>query len=59
MFFQDCIGIGFTRPKPDLHADWVLDGAIEAVGKTFLKFSRLINTCNDEDYPIGVSWVCP
>jgi hypothetical protein len=26
---------------------------VEAAGKTFLKFSRLINTCDEQDYGIG------
>lgn len=48
--------MGHTRPKFDDHDDWTLHKAVElgSIGRTFLKFSRLINTCDEEDYPIGV-----
>lgn len=44
-------------PKVDDHNDWTLLVAMEFAlsGKTVLRFSRALNTCDDEDYPIGVS----
>lgn len=44
------------EPRLDVHEDWRLLEAMElpSMGKTILKFSRLLNTCDDEDYPIGV-----
>ena len=46
-------------PKVDDHNDWTLLVAMEFAlsGKTVLRFSRALNTCDDEDYPIGVSYV--
>ncbi|XP_021960173.1 DBH-like monooxygenase protein 2 homolog [Folsomia candida] len=49
----DYIGLGNFSPKLDDHQDWTLLCGMEALGKTYIKFSRLINTCDDEDYPIG------
>ncbi|OXA47899.1 DBH-like monooxygenase protein 2 [Folsomia candida] len=51
---QDYIGQGFVTPKMDLHNDWILLEGVEVGGKTTLKFSRLINSCDEEDYPIGI-----
>jgi len=42
-------------PKIDSHQDWTLIEAKENETTTYLKFSRLVNTCDkDEDYPISV-----
>ncbi|CAL8067984.1 unnamed protein product [Orchesella dallaii] len=42
-------------PIEDTHSDWELIEARENESKIFLfqKFSRLLNTCDDEDYPIS------
>ncbi|XP_021952866.1 DBH-like monooxygenase protein 1 [Folsomia candida] len=54
-YAQDRFGIGRTEPKVDDHSDWRLLEAMElpSMGKTILKFSRLLDTCDDEDYLIG------
>ncbi|OXA47290.1 DBH-like monooxygenase protein 1 [Folsomia candida] len=54
-YSQDRFGIGRMEPRLDVHEDWRLLEAMElpSMGKTILKFSRLLNTCDDEDYPIG------
>ncbi|CAL8110024.1 unnamed protein product [Orchesella dallaii] len=42
-------------PSHDSHSDWTLiEFSEDQVGsQTTLKFSRLLNTCDDEDYPIS------
>ncbi|ODM94958.1 DBH-like monooxygenase protein 1 [Orchesella cincta] len=40
-------------PIPDTQSDWNLLEASEDETKTYLKFSRLLNTCDDEDYVIS------
>ncbi|CAL8107981.1 unnamed protein product [Orchesella dallaii] len=40
-------------PIPDAENNWQLLEATEDETKTHLKFSRLLNTCDDEDYPIS------
>lgn len=46
---------GFTKPElDDRPGDWKLLNARETDGVTTLWFSRPINTCDDQDYPIGV-----
>lgn len=47
-------------PVLDAKSDWELIYASEEVSenKTILRFSRLLNTCDDEDYPIGVRDDC-
>jgi len=42
-------------PIKDAHDDWELIEAREDQTKTYLKFSRDLNTCDTEDYPISVS----
>ncbi|XP_035704417.1 DBH-like monooxygenase protein 2 homolog isoform X2 [Folsomia candida] len=51
-YFSDRIGVGFTTPKIDDNQDWILLNSSETNGLTYLKFSRLLDTCDDEDYPI-------
>ncbi len=48
--------IGTSMPLVDDHADWdLIDARTIGENKTYLKFSRLLNTCDQEqDYPIGV-----
>ncbi|XP_021953168.2 DBH-like monooxygenase protein 1 [Folsomia candida] len=43
----------FSQPKIDAHLDWTVIQGVEEGGKTVIKFSRPINSCDDEDYPIG------
>lgn len=46
---------GFTKPVlDDRPGHWKLLDAGESGGLTSLKFSRKINTCDSQDYPIGV-----
>ncbi|XP_035702350.1 DBH-like monooxygenase protein 2 homolog [Folsomia candida] len=52
-YYSDRNGQGNFEPGIDAHEDWNLISAIEAVGKTYLKFSRLADTCDEQDYPIG------
>ncbi|ODM97625.1 DBH-like monooxygenase protein 1 [Orchesella cincta] len=44
-----------TMPTMDKQQDWTLIEASEnkETSTTYLKFSRLFNTCDDEDYPIS------
>jgi len=52
---QDRFASGNEEPKIDSHQDWNLLQASENHTWTYLKFSRLVDTCNkDEDYPISV-----
>jgi len=51
-YYSDRFGTGFETPKVDDHADWTLLNALESNGKTYLRFSRLLNSCDEEDYPI-------
>jgi len=51
---QDRHGIGNTKPVIDLHQDWKLLEAYETFTHTVLKFSRLLETCDDQDVPITV-----
>jgi len=39
----------------DDHSDWILLAANETGTTTYLKFSRLLETCDEQDYPITVS----
>lgn len=48
--------MGFTTPKIDDNQDWILLNSSETNGLTYLKFSRLLDTCDDEDYPITVNF---
>jgi hypothetical protein len=43
-------------PKLDARQDWTLISASEhaTTGKTYLKFTRLLNTCDEEDLAISV-----
>ncbi|XP_035701345.1 DBH-like monooxygenase protein 2 homolog [Folsomia candida] len=52
-YSNDYFAEGFTQPKIDTHSDWKLIQGVEQDGKTVIKFSRLINSCDEEDYPIG------
>ncbi|XP_021961495.1 DBH-like monooxygenase protein 2 homolog [Folsomia candida] len=57
-YSSDNYATGFSKPIQDTHSDWVLHEAREFKGllynRTYLKFSRLLNTCDDQDYPIGM-----
>lgn len=47
--------MGHTVPRNDSRQDWVLIDAQESAGRTFVKFSRLLDTGDDEeDVSIGV-----
>ncbi|CAL8133761.1 unnamed protein product [Orchesella dallaii] len=42
-----------NMPILDNQSDWTLIDASENESKTYLKFTRLLNTCDDNDYPIS------
>ncbi|OXA49591.1 DBH-like monooxygenase protein 1 homolog [Folsomia candida] len=52
---QDFHATGETTPILDTQQDWRLLEAYEltAENKTILKFSRLLNTCDEQDFAIG------
>ncbi|XP_035708310.1 DBH-like monooxygenase protein 2 homolog [Folsomia candida] len=53
-YSSDRHATGTVEPIVDAHSDWELHDARESGNRTYLKFSRLIDTCDDQDYPIGM-----
>jgi len=54
--YQDRFAPREGVPQVDSHSDWTLLAAEEGQTYTFLKFSRRLNTCDeDEDFPINVT----
>lgn len=44
--------MGNQVPQEDQSQDWTLHAAWESTTHTFLSFSRALDTCDKEDYPI-------
>lgn len=53
-YFTDRYSIGNQMPELDERQDWKLNDAWESATHTFLSFSRLWDTCDQDDYPITV-----
>ena len=53
--FQDRHTVGKIPPVLDASQDWFLLHGEETIEGTILKFVRKLDTCDDDDIPIGVS----
>lgn len=56
-FEQNRHGVGNQMPEIDDFETWELLAAKENATHTYLKVGRLLNTCDDQDVPIGVSFM--
>lgn len=55
-YFTDRYSTGNQMPEIDASQDWTLNDAWESATHTFLSFSRKLDTCDPDDYPIGVKY---
>lgn len=53
-YFTDRYSMGNQMPEIDASQDWTLNDAWESATHTFLSFSRNLDTCDPDDYPITV-----
>ncbi len=54
-YFTDRYSTGNQMPEIDGSQDWTLNDAWESATHTFLSFSRKLDTCDPDDYPITVN----
>jgi hypothetical protein len=56
-YFQDRHIDAFAMPQIDAQQDYTFISGEERAGRTVIEFSRPLNTCDDDDYKLGVGTV--